>query len=298
MKNLAIQFLKFLSRVRAIPLSVKLWISERSWKFRHIIPNDAVFRFNRYYGNLIVDIDTRSRIQRYMATGYYEIATMNLISKIIEKQFVAMDIGANVGPISLPIASRLTDGKIYAIEPGPPFFAKLQSNLALNPRLKDRLVPLHTGLSNESGELFWREDINNTGNACLRGSESDGVSVPVTTLDKLASELQLTRLDFIKMDVEGMEWNVIRGGFNTIEKMRPIMLLETLIFEDLPGTNDNLDSIYAYFTSIDYTAFSINDRSGDLEKINGTFVSTNSLLVPNEKVDVTLDKAKATAPGV
>ena len=106
-------------------------------------------------------------------------------------------------------------GRVLAVEPGPPYVERLRANLALNASLSDRVAVHNVGLSDAPGMLHWRPDPNNPFNAGLSAAHPDSVpgevAVPVTTLDALVASRELDRLDFIKIDVEGMELEVMRG---------------------------------------------------------------------------------------
>ena len=52
------------------------------------------------------------------------------------------------------------------------------------------------------------------------------IKTKIYTMDDYVKEQNLSRLDFIKIDVEGFEWDVLQGGKKTIEKMRPSMIIE------------------------------------------------------------------------
>src|SRR5205814_592940 len=120
------------------------------------------------------------------------------------KSDVCIDVGANVGALSLVIASLVeSQGRVFAFEPGPELFVKLQDNLALNPDIRDRVMTYQCGLSDEDGELRWEEDALNRGNAFLSKTKGD-IVVPVRQLDNIP-ELQAANVRFIKIDVEGME---------------------------------------------------------------------------------------------
>src|SRR5581483_3209222 len=137
-----------------------------------------------------------------------------------------IDVGANVGPVTLALARQVgPTGRVLAIEPGPPYVARLRRNLQVNPRLKDRVVILQSGISETEGSLLWRPDPVHPFNAGLshvHGTAVPGeVRVPVTTLDTAIAQQKWDRVDFIKIDVEGMELEVLRGARGTLKALRP-----------------------------------------------------------------------------
>jgi FkbM family methyltransferase len=195
-----------------------------------------------------------------------------------------MDIGANVGALTLLMAKLADQGRVIAVEPGPSTVERLRQNLALNPELKQRVTVLPVGLAEQTGTLCWQEDANVPGNAGLLGTTGDRVTVE--TLDHLVQQLQLPRLDFIKIDVEGMEWEVIQGGLMTITQYRPILYYETLeSFRTIRGF-DLYGKIHALLTGLGYQHFCVQSQ-GTLQAIEDLAVlrSPNTLAVPQEKLN-------------
>jgi FkbM family methyltransferase len=88
----------------------------------------------------------------------------------------------------------------------------------------------NVGLSNELGKLYWNPDPENPFNAGLgsRPGSADSQAVDVVRLDGFLEEDPLPRVDFIKIDVEGMEPEVLQGAKKTLERFRPIVVFETL----------------------------------------------------------------------
>ena len=99
---------------------------------------------------------------------------------------------------------------IYAFEPDPVTFAKLQANFRDEPRVH----PIHAGLYSHGGSLRFRDDAS-------RGAifAADGeIEMPVTTIDDVLGD---RRLSYIKMNIEGAEIDALLGGRNAIGKWRP-----------------------------------------------------------------------------
>jgi hypothetical protein len=89
----------------------------------------------------------------------------------------------------------------------------------------------------------------------------------VTTIDLFASRQGLRRIDFMKIDVEGMEQAVLRGGLDTISACRPILYMETL--EELgPG---NFSGIEGILKPLGYEMFKADPVKGLLQATAGDF---------------------------
>jgi FkbM family methyltransferase len=151
---------------------------------------------------------------------------------------MVIDCGANVGAFTLPLARHILGwGKLLAFEAQERVFYVLAGNIAINNLFNARA--LWTALGEAPGaieipiidylqpasfgslELMASRTNEDIGQALDR-SPGHGQVVAMTTID----ELDLPRIDLIKMDVEGMELQVLRGGLRSLRRSRPMMLLE------------------------------------------------------------------------
>ena len=145
------------------------------------------------------------------------------------------DIGANFGYYAVALASRLQGQcRIYAFEPFPRTFDLLKHHIQVN-GFSGVVTPVDLALSDEPGASVINEwpGAENSGAASLAtGPDSKGVvltpstPVSVNTLDAVVAQLNITRLDLMKIDVEGFEERVLRGGERTLRDLRPSILIE------------------------------------------------------------------------
>jgi len=134
---------------------------------------------------------------------------------------VVIDAGAYNGHLSIYFASKVgRAGRVIAIEPDSANLRRLRENLALNPDLQNAVVVEC---------MLW--DRVETVEFCEQGTGAssafwmpDGIArkrKETTTLDSIVQEMNLSRLDFIKMDIEGAEVKALAGARQTIERFRP-----------------------------------------------------------------------------
>lgn len=141
-----------------------------------------------------------------------------------------LDIGANTGNFCL-LPSLCPDLGCFAFEPNPGTVTLLKKNIALN-GLNTSVQVYPVALSDTQGTATLKIPASgrDSGLACLgnplRFRDWQEVSVPVTTLDHVLEKKAITRLDFIKIDTEGCELFVLRGGMRYIRKFMPSILLE------------------------------------------------------------------------
>jgi FkbM family methyltransferase len=143
---------------------------------------------------------------------------------------VVIDAGANMGIFSIFAASLAPRGKIYAFEPVRGTFKSLvkniqeYSNVALiNKGLGDRTARkkiLNLGVGDEGSVMEDSPFYKNSKDR--KGILED---VEVTTIDDFVKENNLPRVDFIKIDTEGYEANILRGAAETIKKFKPVIAM-------------------------------------------------------------------------
>jgi len=166
-------------------------------------------------------------VSRAALMDSYETLETGVVSALSQKGDVFLDIGANIGWYTL-LASTLVGraGHIHAFEPREPTLGYLRRTIAMN-RLQSMVTVHDFGLGDVGGEflLGWAHGSRNPGSAHLVGAESPQIEadkIQIKTLDAL----NMPKIDFIRLDVEGAEPRVIAGGRKAIETRCPIILSE------------------------------------------------------------------------
>lgn len=203
-----------------------------------------------------------------LETASYDAGDVELILKMLELRrqhygdgVVAVDCGANIGVHTVEWAKRMTDwGVVLAFEAQERIYYALAGNIAINNCFNARanyaavtsqpgtmkipkpnyLAPASFG----SLELKQRENTEFIGQT-IDYSESKMVDVQTTSLDSL----NFPRLDLIKIDVEGMELDVLAGGVKCIANHRPILFVEMM--------KPDKDKLRAWLESFDYSVFDV-----------------------------------------
>lgn len=151
---------------------------------------------------------------------------------------VVLDCGANIG-VFVREALNAGAAKVIAIEPAPENIECLRRNFASEAAAgkvivypkgvwdKDDWLELHVDDHNSAADSFVMKPAD---------SHNSGEKFPLTTIDKLVKELNLDRVDFIKMDIEGAEVKALQGGRATIARDRPRMSLSVYHVPDHPFT--------------------------------------------------------------
>lgn len=146
--------------------------------------------------------------------------------KHASKGDVIVDIGANIGDTTLRLAQVLNNnGFVYAFEPSPHVFKRLQTNVGLNGFTNISLYNMAVG--DEEGELsFVSTKQQHTGGAYVSKVAKTDTSVKVITLDDFVEQNNITQINLIKIDTEGFEDFVVRGAEKTLRKFKPKIFME------------------------------------------------------------------------
>jgi FkbM family methyltransferase len=184
-----------------------------------------------------------------MSTGSYDAEEVGMIKELLGKLhyqnkpggMVVIDCGANIGVLTVEMARVLefgSSGRVIAFEAQQPVFYALCGNIVLNnlTNVDARFAAVgdHCGwldipkpdygklASFGSLEYKWRPGKVEFIGQAISYEEKSLVRVPLVSIDSL----ELPRLDFIKIDVEGMEMDVLAGGIKSIEEFHPTMFIE------------------------------------------------------------------------
>jgi methyltransferase, FkbM family len=170
-----------------------------------------------------------------LCNGNYEKIETNMVLKILASfsktdNFVAFDVGANVGWYSLNLLKHFPGMRVYSFEPSPVTYERLINNIELNGFSSKNVFNI--GLHQETGKLNFYYDREGSGASSLVNlREKDTVeiiSVDMKKMDEWGIENGINKVDFIKCDVEGSELFVYRGGINLISENHPIIFSEML----------------------------------------------------------------------
>ncbi|TAN35887.1 MAG: FkbM family methyltransferase [Verrucomicrobia bacterium] len=154
---------------------------------------------------------------------------------MVPRDGVVMDVGGNIGAVAVYLAAKVGPaGRVIAYEPDEHNLAVFRRNLEANGSpAQVQLVP--KGISDHEGTLEFFSGGNYTSSfqqtdyVQREVKKYNVVRIPVTTLDAEATRLNLTRLDFVKMDIEGSEVAALQGAPAVLRRFHPAILVETHI---------------------------------------------------------------------
>jgi FkbM family methyltransferase len=161
------------------------------------------------------------RTQRTMYLGLFEPGETRLFNELLNPGDTFVDVGAHIGWFTTLAAQRVSPrGQVIAFEPYPANASALKENLALNSSQNVRVLEM--ALGGNPGTLSLHRGVDSGGVTGLNWVHDDQVDVPMTTLDEVIAGS--TAIALLKIDVEGWEANVLRGGVDTLRRTRHVLI--------------------------------------------------------------------------
>lgn len=160
--------------------------------------------------------------------GFYEARLLAMVAALglVGPGSVVCDIGANIGNHTVYFTKVMGAAKVLAFEPQSHCHATLTDNIALN-GLQDRAVAHNCLIGAVTGNgTLSRFNARNLGGTSF--AASDLGDLPLFALDEVIEPDDLARLDLIKIDVEGMQMEVLQGAEGVLDKQRPAIWIELL----------------------------------------------------------------------
>ncbi len=180
--------------------------------------------------------------------NFYERPELAHLQRYIRNGDVCLDIGANIGNHSIYYSKICRVAKVFAFEPVKSTFSILKKNIELN-HLEKRVEAHNVGLSDRTKlASVCYFDENNIGSTEL--SENDGGDLQLVSLDEMNFPC---KIDFVKIDVENMEYDLLRGAKQFFARHTPVVYIE--ILDNNFKRVDSLLHQYGYLLSEKRPAF-------------------------------------------
>jgi FkbM family methyltransferase len=157
--------------------------------------------------------------------GLYERDLVKAIISFLPKGGTFIDIGANVGALTIPVAKALPCVSIICIEADPKLHLLLQQNVDRNNCKQVQVISCVVGSKDGQSVAFYQAPDDRFGMGSL-GPQFNAAPIMLKqrSLDCILEDLHLDRVDVVKMDVEGAELNVLRGARRLLASKRPPVL--------------------------------------------------------------------------
>ncbi|MBS1512390.1 MAG: FkbM family methyltransferase [Bacteroidetes bacterium] len=220
----------------------------------------------RYGINYRLDI---SDYQNWLLYYFCKADSSFGVVNYVQQGDTILDIGGNIGQTAMMIASKTgLKGKVYSFEPFPSTFQKFSTNLTLNPPLQSIITVTNCALGDVPASLkMYRDCDTNSGSNRMVNSndqaETELIEVPVSTVDAFVATNALSKVNFIKIDVEGFEMNVLKGAEETLKKFSPSLFIE-LNDQSLKYQGSSANELITFLKNLGYRIF----EDGKEEELN------------------------------
>jgi FkbM family methyltransferase len=209
--------------------------------------NHGTMIVNRFDFRMVSDVAGYGVGHQILEQGAFDPQEINLALELLALRrkhhgdgVVAIDCGANIGVHSIEWGTAMTGwGSVLSIEAQERIYYALAGNIAINNCFN--VIAFHGAVSSEGGTMkipvpdylspssFGSLELKKSDRNEFIGQAIDYAPESMAEVRKIAlDEFDLPRVDFIKIDVEGMEIEVLQGALQTIEKSKPAMLIESI----------------------------------------------------------------------
>jgi FkbM family methyltransferase len=260
----SIDGLRYLKRLSKGPQKGFPYVSDKD-QAQFQSDNQILIRSQRGNIRALFLCNPRSHIDRQVIKqGLFSGPVFNTLNSHIESQSTIIDIGANVGTISIALSLLYPEADIHAFEPNPIAIRRLRYNQSLNQI--SNLTIHNKALGNKQEALDFHQYDDDSGDIGLSTfipprtpvREENIIPVDVTTLDSYSDKF-IKPVSVIKIDVQGFEAEVLEGADDLIKNNKPVIILEheDINFSDNEGANRSKQRLKSYFIKHRYEVFYI-----------------------------------------
>ncbi|MDO1501070.1 FkbM family methyltransferase [Winogradskyella maritima] len=165
--------------------------------------------------------------------------------------FTILDVGANFGYLSLVWAQSIcaNDGMVYAFEPNLEVFQCLKKSIKAN-GLSERLKVVNKAVGNQNAtvDIYVENATSNMMQDAKMIESHNSITIDMTTIDDFVKHNPIDECHLIKIDVDGIELDILKGAEQTITELRPILIVET----------NGMQGIYDYLKTLNYRLYDLD----------------------------------------
>ncbi len=223
----------------------------------------------------------------------YEGFTIQLWKHFSQESKYIFDIGANVGLFGIVSKKIAKNAEVFFIEPLERNVLLIKKNILLNGMHLD-VFPVAVADKESTSTFYDMKSDDNTIGSLKKDfvkkhkhhKEIVPIKVPVTTLDNLVNNNSIPAIDLMKIDVEGVDFEVLKGANNTIKMYRPVIIIEIT-----DNTTADLITMFFKEKNYKYLFFEIDDVNNDIHQQKHIVkkANRNFILCPVEKENLLLD---------
>jgi hypothetical protein len=158
------------------------------------------------------------------------LSTIKILqSKGITEKAIIMDVGANFGYLSMVWSQSLAanGGKVYSFEPNKKVFEILLQTVNLNETDDKVISPLNLAVGSKSGIIELHDFGNSSSTIKDEKKTISSYPVSIVSIDDFVQSKFIEKVDLVKIDVDGIEFDILQGARNTLISFKPVLVIET-----------------------------------------------------------------------
>ncbi|MEQ8925272.1 MAG: FkbM family methyltransferase [Fulvivirga sp.] len=204
--------------------------------------------------------------------GEYEPDINELLRKYLKEGDIVIEAGSNIGSETLLISNIIgSKGVVYGFEPFPKVYLELEYNLEINQITNVKPVEMALGDSNCIIDFnIMDEDYPNQGmSSVIKTGHSQSIRVKQVILDDYIIDNEIKKVNLIKMDIQGAEFNLLKGALKTVRTYNPVLILEA------SNPWSDLNALFQLLKSLNYDIFNIDsgmDKLSDIKISDGNWL--------------------------
>ena len=277
--------------LRLYPIERGKYTILTKYYFPYLLPSKGTRKISTLKYNIKMDLDLNEYLQSYLYFfGSYELPTLKLIKRLLKPSDMILDIGANVGYTSLTFAKFINDkGKIFSFEPEKKNYNTFLKNIKLNKFNNIYPHKLAVADENKSIKLYLSKSENDGIHSTLLHTDTlseNYEEVEAVKMDDFVKNNNITKVNFVKIDVEGAEIDVINGMKQVMSDNQPVIILE--LVESLQKLKNLTTSEFKkiLFNEYNYYPFIISDK-GFISKcdLDSKHESDNVVFIHKDKIN-------------
>ena len=220
-------------------------------------PNYKFRLKNKHYKTIGKNWSIKTCTPLYFVTK--EINRYEKFYKIVSTD-VIIDAGAFHGILSLVYSQKAKNGNVYSFEPDKLNLKHFRNNLSLN-NDPENIQVIQKGLWNEQSRIKFYEDGSVASSSYYKAENAVEKTIEVTSLDDFVLQYKLKKIDFIKMDVEGAELEILKGAKQMLLDFQPNLSVATYHFVKGELT---YKSVEVFFKELNYPYKTIFFEDGEI----------------------------------
>ncbi len=254
----------------------KIFFAKIIFKILSLLKNKIIFKIKKNNINWKLDLSEGIDLSIYIF-GKFEYEIIETIAKHkLSKKPIFFDIGANIGVQTLQLASYFNNAKVHSFEPTNFGYKKLKNNITLNPDLRKNIYINQNFLSNKKflpNKIYasWNLKVKKNTHKKHQGSYKNTSNASSLKLDDYIKKNKIKKIDFIKLDVDGHELEVLKSGYNFLRKKKVPIIFEVApyLYTEHGYTQNDLLRL---FKSLKYNFYNINNLK-KIDDIDRFFLS-------------------------